>query len=165
MLQDESLIKHLFAGFLAGAVSRTCTAPLDRIKVFLQVRGNEYRQMAHCFKALYNEGGLLSFWRGNGINVLKVAPEHALKFMAYEQAKRFIRGHSKTELNIIERFFAGAFAGIFSQSVIYPMEVLKTKLVLRHTSDHQGILNCAYRIKRKCQVVLLSSLCFLELFK
>lgn len=29
--------RHLLAGGVAGAVSRTCTAPLDRIKVYLQV--------------------------------------------------------------------------------------------------------------------------------
>ena len=29
--------RHLVAGGVAGAVSRTATAPLDRIKVFLQV--------------------------------------------------------------------------------------------------------------------------------
>jgi len=29
--------RHLVAGGFAGAVSRTCTAPLDRIKVYLQV--------------------------------------------------------------------------------------------------------------------------------
>lgn len=29
--------RHLVAGGIAGAVSRTATAPLDRIKIFLQV--------------------------------------------------------------------------------------------------------------------------------
>lgn len=33
--------KHLVAGAAAGAVSRTGTAPLDRMKVFMQV--------GHCF--------------------------------------------------------------------------------------------------------------------
>ena len=30
--------RHLAAGAAAGMVSRTCTAPLDRLKVMLQVR-------------------------------------------------------------------------------------------------------------------------------
>lgn len=36
-LQTGKWWRHLAAGGVAGAVSRTCTAPLDRIKVFLQV--------------------------------------------------------------------------------------------------------------------------------
>lgn len=36
---------------------------------------------------MLNEGGALSLWRGNGINVMKVGPEAALRFMFYEEVK------------------------------------------------------------------------------
>lgn len=36
-MQTGKWWRHLAAGGVAGAVSRTCTAPLDRLKVFLQV--------------------------------------------------------------------------------------------------------------------------------
>lgn len=77
--------RHLVAGALAGAVSRTCTAPLDRLKVFLQVRGPEFQSLRLCFQHMVREGGYRSLWRGNGINVFKIAPESALKFWAYEE--------------------------------------------------------------------------------
>ncbi|GFU03695.1 calcium-binding mitochondrial carrier protein SCaMC-2-A [Nephila pilipes] len=138
--------RHLVAGGLAGAVSRTCTAPLDRIKVFLQVKGAEYNSINSCLRHMLKEGGVKSLWRGNGINVMKIAPESALKFMAYEQAKRLIRGDSERELGIYERFVAGSLAGGISQTTIYPMEVLKTRLALRKTGQYKSIWDATCKI-------------------
>uniref|UniRef100_A0A8D0TUA4 Solute carrier family 25 member 23 n=1 Tax=Sus scrofa TaxID=9823 RepID=A0A8D0TUA4_PIG len=79
--------KQLVAGAVAGAVSRTGTAPLDRLKVFMQVHASKTNRLNILggLRSMIQEGGVRSLWRGNGINVLKIAPESAIKFMAYEQ--------------------------------------------------------------------------------
>nr|XP_057926201.1 calcium-binding mitochondrial carrier protein SCaMC-2-A [Doryrhamphus excisus] len=142
--------RHLVAGGGAGAVSRTCTAPLDRVKVMMQVYGSRSNSM--CIMSgltqMIKEGGVRSLWRGNGVNIIKIAPESALKFMAYEQIKRLIAG-DKATLSILERFAAGSLAGVIAQSAIYPMEVLKTRLALRTTGQYAGISDCAKQILRR----------------
>ncbi|XP_052893155.1 calcium-binding mitochondrial carrier protein SCaMC-2 isoform X3 [Anopheles moucheti] len=140
--------RHLAAGGIAGAVSRTCTAPLDRLKVFLQVQASKQR-ISDCLQYMLKEGGVRSLWRGNFINVLKIAPESAIKFAAYEQVKRLIRGNDKRQMTIYERFVAGACAGGVSQTAIYPMEVLKTRLALRKTGEYTSILDAASKIYRR----------------
>lgn len=144
-LQTGKWWRHLAAGGVAGAVSRTCTAPLDRIKVFLQVQATK-SSINGSFKYMLREGGMASFWRGNGINVLKIAPESALKFAAYEQVKSLIRQNENRQMSIYERFAAGACAGGISQSAIYPLEVLKTRLALRKTGQYSSIIDAAMKI-------------------
>lgn len=144
-MQTGKWWRHLVAGGFAGAVSRTCTAPLDRLKVFLQVQTSKQR-ISDCYKYMMKEGGVLSFWRGNGINVVKIAPESAIKFAAYEHIKGLIRGPETRPMSIYERFCAGACAGAVSQTAIYPMEVLKTRLALRKTGQYKGIYDAARKI-------------------
>ncbi|XP_058632174.1 calcium-binding mitochondrial carrier protein SCaMC-2-B isoform X4 [Onychostoma macrolepis] len=144
------LWRHLVAGGGAGAVSRTCTAPLDRLKVLMQVHSSRSNTMGFAggFAKMIREGGFRSLWRGNGINVLKIAPETAIKFMAYEQIKRLIGSNQET-LGILERLVAGSLAGAIAQSSIYPMEVLKTRLALGRTDQYSGIVDCAKHIFKK----------------
>ncbi|KAI1884472.1 hypothetical protein AGOR_G00226740 [Albula goreensis] len=141
--------RQLVAGAMAGAVSRTGTAPLDRLKVFLQVHGSRTPRVNlwTSLHGMVKEGGVRSLWRGNGINVLKIAPESAIKFMAYEQIKRLMRGNNESgSLRVQERFVAGSLAGATAQTIIYPMEVLKTRLTLRKTGQYTGMGDCAKKI-------------------
>ncbi|PWA24060.1 hypothetical protein CCH79_00019117 [Gambusia affinis] len=158
--------RHLVAGGGAGAVSRTCTAPLDRLKVLMQVHASKTNSMriGSGFLQMIREGGVRSLWRGNGINVIKIGPESAIKFMAYEQVrpgsepgqnvvkplqiKRLIGSNQET-LGMTERFVSGSLAGAIAQSSIYPMEVLKTRLALRKTGQYSGILDCAKHILQR----------------
>ncbi|KAM5309325.1 mitochondrial adenyl nucleotide antiporter SLC25A23 isoform 3-T3 [Glossophaga mutica] len=142
--------KQLVAGAVAGAVSRTGTAPLDRLKVFMQVHASKTNRLNILggLRNMIQEGGIRSLWRGNGINILKIAPESAIKFMAYEQIKWAIRGQQET-LHVQERFVAGSLAGATAQTIIYPMEVLKTRLTLRRTGQYKGLLDCAWQIMER----------------
>ncbi|KAI4574959.1 hypothetical protein MJG53_002898 [Ovis ammon polii x Ovis aries] len=97
---------------------------------------------------MIQERGVHPLWCGNGINVLKIAPESAIKFMAYEQIKQAIQGQQQT-LHVQESFVAGSLAGTTSQSIIYPMEVLKTWLTLCLTGSKRGCWTEYGRGKRK----------------
>ncbi|XP_028305863.1 calcium-binding mitochondrial carrier protein SCaMC-3-like isoform X2 [Gouania willdenowi] len=144
--------RQLLAGAMAGSVSRTGTAPLDRIKVFRQVHGSSdvRGSVKNSFNFMLKEGGPWSLWRGNGVNVLKIAPETAIKFTAYEQIKNIIRGSNESRnLRVHERFVAGSLAGATAQTAIYPMEVLKTRLTLRKTGQYSGITDCAKQILQR----------------
>ena len=57
--------------------------------------------------------------------------------------KKLIKGDSKSDLGLLERLVAGGGAGASAQTVIYPLEVLKTRLALRKTGESKGIINFA----------------------
>lgn len=126
--------KYFLAGGVAGAVSRTATAPLDRLKVLLQVQTTSHGKavitgVVGGFTHMYQEGGLLSYFRGNGINIIKVAPESAIKFYAYEMMKKFVVGNgSNGEIGPFGRLISGGVAGAIAQTIIYPLDLVKTRL-------------------------------------
>lgn len=80
------------AGGVAGAASRTLTAPLDRIKIIVQegylinapkgttLSSRKNARLIDVAKMIFADGGAKSFWRGNLINCLKAGPEFALVF-------------------------------------------------------------------------------------
>eukprot|EP01136_Pigoraptor_vietnamica_P023188 Opistho-1_new@75037 len=142
--------RHLVAGGLAGAVSRTATAPLDRLKTILQVqkrapKGTPHLSVLGEFRRLIAEGGIRSMWRGNGVNVVKIAPETALKFVAYESAKSLF-GISGKEPSAGARLCAGSIAGVISQTAVYPLDVLKTRFATAPTGTYKGFMDAVVKI-------------------
>ncbi|KIV81264.1 hypothetical protein, variant [Exophiala sideris] len=145
-------IEYYLCGGIASATSRTVTAPLDRLKVFLIGQTNSkngateqlYRgrpieagkeamiSLQAACSALWRAGGVRSLWAGNGLNILKMFPEGAIKFGTYEAAKRFftkLQGVSDpSKISPTAQFVSGGFGGVLAQLVAYPVDTLRFRV-------------------------------------
>lgn len=132
--------KKLVAAGVAGTCSRTATAPIDRLKVMMQA-GEISHGLLGGLRSIYKEEGLLAFFRGNGANCVKIAPETAAKFLAFDIFSKAIA--SKPDCpSAVERFMAGGAAGATAQAAIYPLEIAKTQLALAPPGTYSGIAGC-----------------------
>jgi solute carrier family 25 phosphate transporter 23/24/25/41 len=138
---------NFIAGGVAGAISRTLTAPMDRLKVLMQASQLRTSILQGLVK-IYTEGGVYSFWKGNGTNVIKIIPESSTKFVSYEFFKNQIARDSK-DIEVSERFLAGAGAGLVAQTLIYPLEIAKTRLAISGKDEYSGIMHCLNRTVRR----------------
>ncbi len=147
-----SMFKLLGAGAAAGATTKTCVAPLERIKILFQIQGmmapkkntKGYRNIGHAFKQIYQNEGVLSFWKGNGTNVLRVIPVYALKFGFNDKFKAMVRKPNQEKLNISQLIVSGTMAGLFQACITYPLETVRTRLTLGRTmgAQYDGIVHC-----------------------
>lgn len=140
--------KLLLSGGVAGAVSRTATAPIDRLKFILQVQDGQLITVRQGFKLMAAEGTYKAYFRGNGANVIKNVPETALKLTCNDRIKAVVAqdGHSVT---LGERLMIGGVSGAIAQGSIYPMEVIQTRLAVSPAGTYKGILDAFSKIVRQ----------------
>jgi solute carrier family 25 phosphate transporter 23/24/25/41 len=130
----------MIAGGVAGAISRTLTAPLDRLKIILQASQTE-THLVKSFVKIYREEGLWAYFKGNGTNVAKIIPETAMKFMLFDYIKK-LTGTEGKKPTLGGQLISGALAGLASQTLIYPFEITKTRLALASKEVYRGINHC-----------------------
>ncbi|KAM0824039.1 hypothetical protein ACQ4PT_070477 [Festuca glaucescens] len=75
-------LRRLVSGAIAGAVSRTCVAPLETIRTHLMV-GSNGDSMTEVFQSIMKTEGWTGLFRGNFVNVIRVAPSKAIEVSCY----------------------------------------------------------------------------------
>ncbi|XP_062074522.1 mitochondrial adenine nucleotide transporter ADNT1-like [Humulus lupulus] len=154
--------KSLIAGGVAGGVSRTAVAPLERLKILLQVQNPhsiKYNGTVQGLKYIWNTEGLRGLFKGNGTNCARIVPNSAVKFYSYEQASKGIlwfyrqqTGDEEAQLTPLLRLGAGACAGIIAMSATYPMDMVRGRLTVQtEKSPHQyrGIFHALSTVLRE----------------
>lgn len=134
-------VKDLLAGGTAGGISKTIVAPIERVKLVLQVQDvnkeqipedKRYKGLMDAMRRIPAEQGVISLWRGNMANVIRYFPTQAMNFAFKDTYKRiFLSGvDKKTQF---WRFFfgnlaSGGAAGATSLLFVYPLDFARTRL-------------------------------------
>ncbi|XP_034709369.1 mitochondrial adenine nucleotide transporter ADNT1 isoform X2 [Vitis riparia] len=135
-----SVAKSLTAGGVAGGVSRTAVAPLERLKILLQVQNPhniKYNGTIQGLKYIWKTEGFRGLFKGNGTNCARIIPNSAVKFFSYEQASKGIlylyqqQTGNDAQLTPLLRLGAGACAGIIAMSATYPMDMVRGRLTVQ----------------------------------
>jgi len=138
---DEKYAQYLYlvAGGVAGAVSRTATSPLERLKILFQVdgmkktTGREYTGVWSAFMKITKEEGFYGYFKGNGTNIARIVPYSATQFYAYEEYKALaISLSGNKDLNTGERLIAGAMSGVTSSIITYPLDLIRSRLTVQN---------------------------------
>jgi solute carrier family 25 phosphate transporter 23/24/25/41 len=95
------------------------------------VKGFEGLGTIASFQKMYAMEGWLGFFKGNGATVLKIAPFSAAEFYFYEVYKNALfPGKTRNELSYGQKLIAGGLTGMTSQTLTYPLDLLKTYLTI-----------------------------------
>ncbi|KAG0728004.1 ADP,ATP carrier protein [Chionoecetes opilio] len=160
-----SFLKDFAAGGIAAAISKTAVAPIERVKLLLQVQAasrqitadQAYKGMVDCFVRIPKEQGVLAFWRGNLANVIRYFPTQALNFAFKDKYKQVFLGgvDKKTQF---WRFFlgnlaSGGAAGATSLCFVYPLDFARTRLAADigkgpEQREFKGLGDCLKKISK-----------------
>ncbi|XP_054164951.1 ADP,ATP carrier protein-like [Oppia nitens] len=157
-----SFAKDFIAGGVSAAISKTAVAPIERVKLLLQVQhaskqieeSKRYKGIIDAFVRIPKEQGIMSYWRGNLANVIRYFPTQALNFAFKDKYKQVFLGgvDKKTQFWrwFVGNLASGGAAGATSLCFVYPLDFARTRLAadIGKTSERQfkGLGDCLAKV-------------------
>lgn len=139
--KNSNPLINLAAGGISGAVSKTITAPLEKVKLAIQNQDSNprilsgemkrYTGMGDCFARHISELGASSLWRGNVANCVRYVPTAAFNLMFKDSIKgAFPKYNKNTEFAkfAAAQVGSGAAAGGLTNTLVYPLIYVRTVL-------------------------------------
>lgn len=134
----DSLKTHATAGFAAGLMQSFACAPVELVKTRQQLAkpgdgmpGGAWSGARHILR----NGGLRTLFRGLGITMARDAPAFAIYFASYEAMTR-------GDQSVAKVFTAGGIAGALSWVLLYPIDVVKSRIQGDVVGRYSGAWDC-----------------------
>lgn len=132
---EPSFMTSFVSGGLAGVTGKSSIAPADRLKLIYVTSQEKFTYSGAFVKAqelIKNEGSIRALWRGNTISCARIFPYAAIvrhnllkQFGTYD----YLRRHRSSK-TAFDNFLNGSMAGIVASLLVYPFEVLRTRMAM-----------------------------------
>jgi len=148
---------NLAPGGISGAISKTLTAPLEKVKLAIQNQDSNpaiisgemkrYTGMGDCFSRHVSELGASSLWRGNFANCIRYVPTAACNLAFKDTIKGMFPKYSKDKefgKFAMAQVGSGAAAGGLTNTLVYPLIYIRTVLGadLGAVKQYSGMADC-----------------------
>jgi len=138
---NKNPLINLAAGGIAGAVAKTITAPMEKVKLAIQNQDSNpkilsgemprYKGMGDCYVRHIKELGVGSLWRGNVANCIRYVPTAAFNLAFKDNIKRAFPKYDKNKdfgKFAMSQIASGAAAGGCTNTLVYPLIYVRTVL-------------------------------------
>lgn len=113
-------------------VSKTTVAPLDRVKILMQAHNKHHKAngVIGGIRHIIKSESVLALYKGNGAQMVRIFPYAATQFTSFEIYKRYLDGVFGSKSHI-DKFLAGAAAGLTSVTLTYPLDTIRARLAFQ----------------------------------
>lgn len=148
---------------VAGMLSKTTVAPLDRIKILLQAHNKHHEQhgVVRGIRHIIHHESFLALYKGNGAQMVRIFPYAATQFTSFELYKKYLNGVFGATSHW-DKFLAGASAGVTAVTLTYPLDTIRARLAFQVTGEHlyTGIVHAAMSIFKQVSISILQYVCY-----
>ena len=105
----------------------------------MQLHNSQFRSMFVCAQTVFRTEGIGAFYVSYPTTLTMTVPFTAVQFSAYESLKKVL--NPRNEYSPLSHAISGGLAGAVAAAVTTPLDVAKTLLQTRGTSDDKEIRN------------------------
>ena len=148
--------ESFLAGSISGAVARAVTAPLDTVKIRLQLqtaKGKQYNGIVYTAQNIIKNEGITSLWKGNVPAEIMYILYGSVQFSTYSVLNNALSNiqdnHSQLAISRpLHSLVVGAGAGVCSTVVTYPFDLLRTRLAANTSKQFLSMMATIQSIKK-----------------
>ncbi|XP_010915263.1 probable mitochondrial adenine nucleotide transporter BTL3 isoform X2 [Elaeis guineensis] len=145
----NDLPKFLLAGAVSTIISRTCIAPLERLKLECIVQGSKY-SWVNILRCIWVTEGLRGFWKGNALNLFRMVPFKSINFICYDlYLANLLSVPGKEGITNRDRLIGGGISGIVATVLCIPLDTIRTRLVAPGGKALGGVAGCFCHMVQK----------------